>query len=234
MRNTFSNFVVSKSNYKAFEYANKIAKQVLTDANPLVFYGPHGCGKSHLLDAIWHDYVLNSNEHATLTSAIGFEEYIKISKFNINYFIDRDKDISLIMINDIDKIDDKKNGEYLAEIIDMYIKARKQVCLTSNKAPSEFCEELSGIFAKGKCIELPFPTKEERKDYYRKVSSKNGEIISGEDAFEYLCEKQKDYREMKCEILKIKIYLIESNNETGSVSIKSLNNILENYKKGEN
>ncbi len=49
---TFSSFVQGPSNRIAFVAALKVATSVEEADKPVLFYGPCGCGKSHLLDAI--------------------------------------------------------------------------------------------------------------------------------------------------------------------------------------
>jgi len=229
MRNSFKNYIVNSSNQEAYDLANKIAKEeVIEKANPLIIYGPTGCGKSHLLDGMWHYYIQNSENHPEWMSSHGFQATIEGYNYNIAN-ISNFKEVSLLLIDDIDAVDDKQNGKFVTEVLEKLIQDGKQICLTCTKLPNETEKsELANLFSKGKCVELKLPTKQEQKEFYKQMSKVEGVDIHGEEPYEYLCEKPKDYRTMKSEFVKLRYCLIKNNLETAALSADSVKKYLEN------
>jgi len=229
MRNTFKTFFVNSSNNQAYNLANKIAKgEVIENTNPLIFYGPSGCGKSHLLDGIWNYYVQNNEKHSEWMSSHGFQATIEGYNYNISN-ISNFKEISLLLIDDIDIVDDKRNGKFTCEVLEKLIQEGIQICIACTKLPSEtYKPELASLFSRGKCVELKLPTKQEQKDFYKYMSKVEGVDIYGDEPYEYLCEKTKDYRTMKSEFVKLRFYMIKDNLETVALSTSQIKKYLEN------
>lgn len=229
MRNTFEGFIVNDSNREAFEFANKIAKQETTEANPLFISGPHGCGKSHLIDGIWHYYVLSENDkHPEWVSAFLLTERFKNFTQGKNQFADKFNELDLLLFDDIDQVDDKSNGELLAQVIEELVNRGKQICLASNKSLDELNPKLKEVLLKGKCVTLSMPTKEEQKDFYKQFCKKEGIDLYKEEPYDYLCEEQKSFRQMKSEIYKIKVGLIQDNLETAGIGKEKVKKYLGN------
>ena len=155
MKNTFENFIVNDANKEAFDLANKIARdEKVDDANPLVIYGTHGCGKSHLLDAIFFLNTEVSKNHNEWLSSDGFQGVLDKCNQDTNKLTNF-KQISLILIDDIDKVDDKTNGEFIAKILEKLISDGKQICLTCTELPNKNTSSaLASLYSKGKCFEL--------------------------------------------------------------------------------
>lgn len=155
MKNTFENFIVNEPNKEVFDLANKIARDEHVDnANPLVIYGAHGCGKSHLLDAIFFLNTEVSKNHNEWLSSDGFQGVLDKCNLDIDKLTNF-KQISLILIDDIDKVDDKTNGEFIAKILEKLISDGKQICVTCTELPNENTSSaLASLYSKGKCFEL--------------------------------------------------------------------------------
>ena len=155
MKNTFENFIVNDANKEVFDLANKIARDEHVDnANPLVIYGTHGCGKSHLLDAIFFLNSEVSKNHNEWLSSDGFQGVLDKCNQDTNKLTNF-KQISLILIDDIDKVDDKTNGEFIAKILEKLISDGKQICLTCTEQPNKnISSALASLYSKGKCFEL--------------------------------------------------------------------------------
>lgn len=229
MRNTFEGFVVNDSNREAFEFANKVAKQETTEANPLFVSGPSGCGKSHLLDGIWHHYVCADNgKHPEWTSSFALTERFKNFTQGKCQFADKFNELDLLLFDDIDLVDDKCNGELLSQVIDELVKRGKQICVASTKSLDELSSALIDAFSKGKCVTVSLPTKEEQRDFYKQLSKREGISLHGEEPYDYLCEKQKDFRAMKAEFVRLKYKMICENCETASLGVGAVKRYLEN------
>lgn len=155
MKNTFENFIVNEFNKEVFDLANRIARDEHVDnANPLVIYGAKGSGKSHLLDAIFFLNTEASKNHNEWLSADGFQGVLDKCNLDISN-ITNFKQISLILIDDIDKVDDKVNGAFIAEVLEKLINDGKQICVTCTELPNENTSSaLASLYSKGKCFEL--------------------------------------------------------------------------------
>ena len=229
MRNTFNDFIVNDSNKEAFEYANKVAKQEVTEANPLFISGPHGCGKSHLIDGIWHYYVKADNgKHPEWISAFSLTDRFSNFTQGKEQFADKFNELDLLLFDDIDQVDDKCNGDLLSQVIDELVKRGKQICVASTKSLNELSTTLQDVFSKGKCVTVSLPTKDEQRDFYKQLSKREGISLHGEETYDYLCETQKDYRMMKAEIIKLKYNMILNNCETASLGVGAVERYLEN------
>lgn len=227
MRNNFKNFITNSSNLKAYTLAVEVAEGIEI-ADPLFLYGPSGTGKSHLLDGIWHHYLERNDKHPEWISSLGFNDFLKASNYEVNEMIKRYEEISLLLIDDIDLIEDNQNGILLAKIFDSLVKQGKQLCLTSSKRLNELGPELYNFLSKGKCIELSFPNFDEQRDFYTQMLSKEGILIHDKEVLDYLCSSNKDYRTMKAEIIRLKYNMVLENCETANLGFGAVKRYLEN------
>jgi chromosomal replication initiation ATPase DnaA len=135
--------------------ANRIARDEHVDnANPLVIYGAHDCGKSHLLDAIFYLNMEVSKNHNEWLSSDAFQAIIDKCNQDTNKLTNF-KQISLILIDDIDSVDDKVGGAFIAEVLEKLINDSKQICVACTELPNENTSSaLANLYSKGKCFEL--------------------------------------------------------------------------------
>lgn len=228
MRNTFNNFIVCDSNKEAFEYANKVAREETTIANPLFISSPHGCGKSHLLDGIWHYYVsAENNKHPEWISAFALTDRLKNYTQGKYQFAEKFNELDLLLFDDIDLVDDNCNSELLSQALEELVKRGKQICVASTKPLNKLSPALIDVFSKGKCVTISFPTGNEQRYFYKQLSKKEGISLQGEEAYDYLCEKQKDYRTMKAEFVRLKYNMILENCETAILGTGAVKRYLE-------
>ena len=155
MKNTFENFIVNDANKEVFDLANRIARDEHVDnANPLVIYGAKGSGKSHLLDAIFFLNSEVSKNHNEWLSSDGFQGVLDKCNQDTNKLTNF-KQISLILIDDIDKVVDKVGGAFIAEVLEKLISDGKQICVTCTELPNKnILSALASLYSKGKCFEL--------------------------------------------------------------------------------
>ena len=155
MKNTFENFIVNDANKEAFDLANKIARdEKINNANPLVIYGAKGSGKSHLLDAIFFLNTEVSKNHNEWLSSDAFQTIIDKCNQDTNKLTNF-KQISLILIDDIDSVDDKVGGAFIAEVLEKLINDGKQICVACTELPNKKTSPvLKELFNKGKCIKV--------------------------------------------------------------------------------
>ena len=142
---TFSTFVVGKSNAQAHAASYACAKNPGFVYNPLFIYGNSGIGKTHLLNAIGNDFRANfPNKKVGFISGLGFVEAVyKATKENLYDELKASfRDVDLLLVDDIQFIADKpKSHEIFFNLFNDLVNNKKQICLTSDKAP----EDINGL-----------------------------------------------------------------------------------------
>ena len=138
---TFADFVVGRSNAQAQVAAMTCASNLGVIFNPLFIYGNPGLGKTYLLNAIG-----NQVKSLYLEKKIGFVsglEFIdNVKKASQENRFDELKevfqDLDLLLIDDIQNIAGKdKTNELFFTIYNELINNKKQICVTSDRTPSE-------------------------------------------------------------------------------------------------
>jgi chromosomal replication initiator protein len=158
---TFDQFTVGTSNKFAHAAALAVAKvDVEKPYNPLLIYGNHGLGKTHLLCAIRHNAV-EKHPHlkVVLVKCEDFTDEIvsAIQKGELNEFRKRYQTVDMLLIDDIDYLKGKSaTQDELLRIIIALLELGKQVVLTSCQSPNKIQHSLelplytrlaSGLFA---------------------------------------------------------------------------------------
>lgn len=138
---TFENFAVSSSNQVAYAAAQAVVKTPGTAYNPLFIYGGVGVGKTHLIQAIARA-ILEKNlrlKFIYCTSEEFTNDFIEaIRQKNTNFFKNRYRGVSLLLIDDIQFIGGKeKVQEELFHTFNSLQKDNSQVVLTSDRPPTE-------------------------------------------------------------------------------------------------
>ena len=138
---TFANFVVGRSNAQAQVAAMTCASNLGIVFNPLFIYGNPGLGKTHLLNAIGnHVKALYPDKRVGFVSGLEFVDSVKKASIE-NRFDELKKDfqdLDLLLIDDIQNIAGKdKTNETFFTIYNELINNRKQICITSDRTPSE-------------------------------------------------------------------------------------------------
>ena len=107
---TFDTFIEGYSNKFAYRAAMAVAKDPggvssQTNYNPLFIYGPSGLGKTHLLNAIWHEIQDNFPEKRILyvkAESFGNEFVIALQRHTTDDFHDKyRKNIDVLLVDDI-------------------------------------------------------------------------------------------------------------------------------------
>jgi chromosomal replication initiator protein len=110
--------------------------------SPLLLYGPTGCGKSHLLEAIVNDYRrrLRRSRCVYLSAEQFTTEFISSLRggSGLPMFRRRYRDLDILAIDDIQFFSSKRAtlGEFL-QTVDHLARAGKQVVVTADRPPVE-------------------------------------------------------------------------------------------------
>ena len=141
-RFTFDNFVVGPSNELAYAVARRIAGSLETPYNPVLIYGPHGMGKTHLLYAIKHEAALqNPGRRVKLISAEDFvasfvQSVRSQGRTAIDNFKSSLRDVDMLIIDDAHFIADRPGSqEELLHTLIALVDDGKQILLAADRHP---------------------------------------------------------------------------------------------------
>lgn len=166
---SFDNFVEGSCNRLARQAGIQIAKDPGTNFNPLILYGNVGLGKTHLVQAIGNSLLKNYPEKALIyTSAEKFtQQFIYSVKDNrTNEFSQFYHGLDVLIIDDIQFLAGKTGTqEIFFHLFNHLHQQRKQIILTSDKAPHELKDiedRLINRFKWGLSTDLTAPDYETR------------------------------------------------------------------------
>lgn len=144
---TFDTFIEGYSNKFAYRAAMAVAKDPggvssQTNYNPLFIYGPSGLGKTHLLNAIWHEIQDNFPEKRILyvkAESFGNEFVIALQRHTTDDFHDKyRKNIDVLLVDDIQFLAGKESiTEEFFHTFSALKDAGKQVVITSDRVPKD-------------------------------------------------------------------------------------------------
>ena len=140
-RYRFDTFVVGKANEVAFNAARTLASADTVIFNPLFIHGGTGRGKTHLLNAIGHEFrVRRPGAKIVLMSAEKFMmSFIAALKANDTIsFKQQLRSADLLMIDDVQFIAGKESTqEEFFHTMNEIISAGRRLVITSDRAPTE-------------------------------------------------------------------------------------------------
>ena len=138
---TFADFVVGRSNAQAQVAAMACASNLGVIFNPLFIYGNPGLGKTHLLNAIGNQVKsLYPEKKIGFVSGLEFVDNVKKASQENRFDELKEvfQDLDLLLIDDIQNIAGKdKTNELFFTIYNELINNKKQICVTSDRTPSE-------------------------------------------------------------------------------------------------
>lgn len=166
---TFDTFAVSTTNEMAHAAATAVSQRPGTAYNPLFLYGGVGVGKTHLMHAIAHNILKQSNS-AKIIYCSG-EEFTNeivsaIRNKNALKFKDKYRKAQVLMIDDIQFIAGKNTvQEEFFHTFNALTQQGHQVILTSDRPPHEINlleDRLRSRFEAGLMVDIQQPTFELR------------------------------------------------------------------------
>ncbi len=225
-RYTFNNLVVG--NFNQFSYA---ASQAVADSpgstkyNPLYIYGGVGLGKTHLLQAIGH-YIVNNSEGKKViyaTSEKFTSDFIdSISSNRTTDFINLYRNVDALLIDDAQFFAGKESTqEQFFHTFNALYNAGKQIVLSSDRAPKDIKgmeERLLSRFSWGLVTDIQTPDMETRMAILRrKVETESIDI--GEDVISFIANSiTSNIRELEGSLIRLLAYAslrgVELNLET--------------------
>lgn len=190
---TFDNFIKGEGNQLAHAAAGAISKNPGgTSFNPLFLYGGVGLGKTHLIQAIGNeikkiDPTKRVKYLSTDRFTVEFVEAIQANK--VNEFSNYYRSMDVLIIDDIQfLIAKEKTQDLFFHIFNSLHQARKQIILSSDKAPKDLKgmdERLISRFNWGLTADIQPPDFETRLAILNKKVSDFGMDV-GHDIIEYI------------------------------------------------
>ena len=166
---TFENYIVWDNNMLAHNAGRAVSEKPGQAYNPLFIYWWVWLGKTHLIQAIGNE-IINKDGWKVVTylpTTKFLDEVIEsIKKNKLNEFIQKLDNVDVIMLDDIQFLAEKeKTQEIFYNIFNDFIANKKQIILTSDRAPRELKQlepRLKTRFANGLVCDIQSPNFETR------------------------------------------------------------------------
>lgn len=167
-RQTFDNYIEGASNKLPRSVGLSIAEHPNNSKfNPMFIYGPPGCGKTHLINAIGvHVYNHYPNKRVLYVTARQFEvQYTNaVMRKNINDFILFYQTIDVLIVDDVQEWEGKPGTQNtFFHIFNHLFKNGRRIIMVSDRSPvdlKDINERLLSRFSCGLIAELEKPNEE--------------------------------------------------------------------------
>ena len=216
---TFTNFVVGRSNAQAHLAAMTCASNLGIVYNPLFIYGNSGLGKTHLLNAIGNQVrSLYPDKRIGFISGLEFVEGVyKAGKENrFDEFKEVFNSLDVLLVDDVQFIANKsKTHEIFFTVFNELVNNRKQICITSDKTPSEIKgleDRIISRFNQGLNVNIEAPEYETSINILKmKIanSSFSSQMAVDDDVLNYLATNfSQDVRSLEGAVTRLLFYSI--------------------------
>ncbi len=201
---TFDTFVVGNNNRFAQAAALAVAEAPATAYNPLFIYGGVGLGKTHLMQAIANEILLNNRNAKILyvTSETFTNQLINAIKDGKNeMFRNKYRNIDVLLIDDIQFIAGKETcqEEFFHTFNTLHEKG-KQIIISSDKPPKDIQlleDRLKSRFEWGLIADISNPDYETRLAILRKKTQLDNIIIDDEILSDIATKIDSNIRELE-------------------------------------
>lgn len=164
-KKTFLNFIESKNNKVARTMGLSIADNPgQTTSNPYFIFGPNGCGKTHLINAIGISCTEKDPQKQVMyISAREFQRQFTYSvcKNTMNDFINYYQSIDVLIVDDIQEwVKAPKTVDTFFQIFNQFLRNGKQIIFASNRPPVDLKgmeDYVVKCFACGLVVEIEKP-----------------------------------------------------------------------------
>jgi len=195
-RYTFDAFVVGNNNQFARAAAKSVAESPANRYNPLFIFGGVGLGKTHLMQAIGNELLINGKFNRLKICYISAEEFLNelisaITSGSTVSFRSRYRRMDVLLIDDVEFLA-KKEGtqEEFFHTFNTLYEGQKQIVLTSDRPPREIHhleERLRSRFQWGLVADILPPEFETRIAILKKKSAME-KILIPKKVLEFIAE----------------------------------------------
>ncbi len=201
---TFDSFVVGNNNRFAHAAALSVAEAPATAYNPLFIYGGVGLGKTHLMQAIANEILVNNRNAKILyvTSETFTNQLINAIKDGKNeMFRNKYRNIDVLLIDDIQFIAGKETcQEEFFHTFNTLHENGKQIIISSDKPPKDIKlleDRLKSRFEWGLIADISNPDYETRLAILRKKAQLDNIIIDDEILSDIATKIDSNIRELE-------------------------------------
>ncbi|MFM2095661.1 MAG: Chromosomal replication initiator protein DnaA [Planctomycetota bacterium] len=187
---TLEDFIVGDSNRVAFAGARSVLSR-LGLVSPLFLFGPPGCGKSHLGEAILSAVRARGCRRAVGLSSEQFTSLFleALHESGLPSFRRKYRDVELLVIDDVQFLAGKKAT--LVEFqhtLDMLQRQGSQVVLTADRSPADLSglgQELVARMSSGLVCSMQMPEYETRLGIVRQLATRR-QVVMGDQVAEMI------------------------------------------------
>ena len=209
----FDNFVVGENSKFAYNAAFSVANNPSKKFNPLFIYGASGLGKTHLMQAIGHQMLLErpNAKVVYIQSETFVNDFINsIKNKTQDQFREKYRTCDLLLVDDI-QFFAKKEGiqEEFFHTFETLYNDQKQIVMTSDRLPTEIpdlSERLVSRFTWGLQVEITPPDLETRIAILRRKAESEGLTID-DNTLDYIASQvDTNIRELEGALVKVQAY----------------------------
>jgi chromosomal replication initiator protein len=212
-RYIFDSFVVGSFNDLAFAAAQAVIKKPGISYNPLFIYGGVGLGKTHLMQAVGHNFLqANPRANVLYVSCEKFtNDYVNsIKNQRIDEFKRRYRNVEMLLMDDVQFIAGKEQTQ--EEFFHTFNEIRdrsRQIILTADRQPKDIPgieQRLISRFEWGMVVDIQPPNFEMRLAIINsKVAKRNAKV--DQEVLGYIAEQiQSNVRELEGVLNRLLVY----------------------------
>ena len=211
---TFENFYPGNSYKLEFAVAKKIAEQPDGEYSPLIFCGPCGVGKTHLLSAIaLKAKNLHKDCKIISVSAEQFIDELITSICKNNYSNKEYNKADMLLIDNFEFVAGKESTQdEVFRIFDNYLLNKKQIVLSINDSIGDytFAPRIKSRLYSGVILNMRLPDNKTKKGIVKGISDQLS-LNLDDDIGKYIVDKTNNTTEIKGLLKNIKMIFDISN-----------------------
>ena len=189
----FDNYIVGSNNDLAVSAAHAIVEHPGTRYNPYFLYGGSGLGKTHLIQAIGNEILVQHPEMKVLYVTIEqfYHEFVEAMRKKLDGFTEKYRKVDVLIVDDFQYIEgkDKSQIEFFHTFNDLHQRG-KQIIVSSDRLPTQLAtvdQRLASRLMMGVPVDIQFPDFETRCAIVKAKAELLGAEI-GDSAVEYLAK----------------------------------------------